>query len=1076
MRMTIAQLSDLHLTAEKNAIHAKLRPLAAAIASADLGCNEYFVILSGDIANHGVVEEYDVAKRFFDSLTHAINEHNPKARVRYLAVPGNHDCYLPESDVNLRMTLVNAISTTLQTDTPDKSILESVLASQKNYFDFCGQMGFPLKDGLQRLYDLRTLEMGDRRIQFALYNTALLSTRDEQQGGLSVPIKLIKSAEKVNPECDLIVSVFHHPFPWLQADVGIAFRDHIEQSSEIVLTGHQHVDHAFIKESLAGEHTLYSEGDVLQDPTSPDQSGFRLIQVDTEERLRRVVTYRWKSSYYSVVEETQWRSYSRAVSLVDRPTPVAKFLEMLSDSGIGLTHRSRGPVPLDAVFVYPDATTSAVSTADVQKDVKGESLLKHLTEASRVIVRGSAYSGKTSLAKTVVKEWLRTRSLYPLLISGAQIKQADQAFVDRFINAAVTDTYGPQATERYRQLPPTAKALVIDDWDDSRLSNPDRERFLNSILLQFGKVVLLVRGWSYIHYLLARLKGTETILQFELLSLKEFSHVARGELIEKWLALELSRDDKDFSRKVEETERLVQSVIGKNTLPSLPLIVLAILEAAQRDADILPENGSFGYLYEVLITSALSSTQGDKPQLDKKYTFLSLLAFHLFDTGTDLLGERAINEMLDDYSRSYRVKLDKTPLLRDLERNRVLVKQDGNYSFGYGHYFYYFLARYFKNNINGPEEARLRQLLNTIAGGLNVGNNGIFLMFFIYLSHDDKLMDECVRIGDSILADFSPSDLTSEVEFYNSKDFAGIERQIPESVDLESSRRQRRQAADEARNATANGVDPKLGLSVGSDGYKDALPLSTKFNYAYGCIELLGQILRNFTGSLPGDRKIAILGATYLLGLRALRAILMALSDATVSAREEIAKRDPSKAEDRQFIKQVEKLLTVIGQILGVSMIQTISLSVRSPDIEEDAYAETLDRVGRNNATELVDLAIRLDHFEEYPFNLVKRLSLFSCFIGEKQLRTMFFAKDASERKNKEAPFPVTQAMTCDSADPCRSADRISANPKENLLQPLPSPTEHRVIRLSCPQRRQHSLAHLVADIEHMHVRDDQIH
>lgn len=82
-------------------------------------------------------------------------------------------------------------------------------------------------------------------------------------------------------------------------------------------------------------------------------------------------------------------------------------------------------------------------------------------------------------------------------------------------------------------------------------------------------------------------------------------------------------------------------------------------------------------------------------------------------------------------------------------------------------------------------------------------------MFFIYLSHDDKLMDECVRIADGILADFPPSDLSSEVEFYNTKDFAGIERQIPESIDLESSRRQRRQAADAApRGARANGTVP----------------------------------------------------------------------------------------------------------------------------------------------------------------------------------------------------------------------------------------------------------------------------
>ena len=51
----------------------------------------------------------------------------------------------------------------------------------------------------------------------------------------------------------------------------------------------------------------------------------------------------------------------------------------------------------------------------------------------------------------------------------------------------------------------------------------------------------------------------------------------------------------------------------------------------------------------------------------------------------------------------------------------------------------------------------------------------------------------------------------------------------------------------------------------------------------------------------------------------------------------------------------------------GVGVVRAVSLSVGSPDIEEDAYTETLESVGRNNATELIDLAIKLDHFETYP-------------------------------------------------------------------------------------------------------------
>jgi hypothetical protein len=50
-------------------------------------------------------------------------------------------------------------------------------------------------------------------------------------------------------------------------------------------------------------------------------------------------------------------------------------------------------------------------------------------------------------------------------------------------------------------------------------------------------------------------------------------------------------------------------------------------------------------------------------------------------------------------------------------------------------------------------------------------------------------------------------------------------------------------------------------------------------------------VLRNFTGSLPGNRKLQILEAAYMLGLRALRVMVESLQDATLQAKEEIARR-----------------------------------------------------------------------------------------------------------------------------------------------------------------------------------------
>jgi hypothetical protein len=270
-------------------------------------------------------------------------------------------------------------------------------------------------------------------------------------------------------------------------------------------------------------------------------------------------------------------------------------------------------------------------------------------------------------------------------------------------------------------------------------------------------------------------------------------------------------------------------------------------------------------------------------------------------------------------------------------------------------------------------------LLSAIVKGLNVGSNGVFLMFVVYLTNNDEsLTKELFQISECILDEFAPSSFTEEVEFYNSKSHPEFTLSVePDSIDLEKSRNDRRAAADMARKEKADQQQSsQLNLFLDNPGYSDQLPTASKIAYGVSCIEILGQILRNFTGSLHGDQKLAILDTTYRLGLRIGRAILMELSTAALKARAAAATLDPHEKETREFQKILEKFLFVLGQIIGISVVTMISTNVGSPDIEADAYLRTLERVGRTNATELVHLAIKLDHAgsDDYPLYLIKNL------------------------------------------------------------------------------------------------------
>ena len=975
MQVALIQLSDIHLSPASTEINSKSEKLADAIASAAANCFAAVIILSGDVANTGQAEDYEIAQTFFAGLKAAVTNRKPDLELHFISVPGNHDCFLPKEEEALRRALCDAINPTFQTSKPDAAILSELLQKQDEYFAFSNRL-FGLPTSVEDKVCMRhMLTVGQHKLTFNLFNSAICSQRDEQQK-LVLPMELIRNALKSETESDIQISVCHHPYWWLQADVSIAFRDFLEQTSDLVFTGHQHRQDSYTNLREAGETIFYCEGAVLQELGSPRTSAFNAIVLDLEKKKRQYLNYQWSKTHYEPPQHCPWIQYNRSPTRSSVPAPLPEFFSRLTDPGIGLTHLSKGAIPLDMVFVYPDASFRSSRSVNIEKSVAGADLLEKLTVSNKVLLNGAPYSGKTALLKTIAKDWLRCGMFFPLFLTGHDFASSSEHSFEHLVDSAISRSYGPSNVTKYKQLKTPQKVLMIDDWDLSPLELGAREVILRQANSLFGKVIVCTQGAPYLRQLLEKLKKNDVMADYDIITIKPLSHVSRGNLIEKWLVIDLPKDSPEFPRRVEETERTIRTVIGKNTLPSLPFIVLAILQAIQRDQDALPENGSFGYLYEVLITTALSNTLDNKPQLDKKYTFLSHFAYYLFKHSLDRLDVTSVKVLLSGYAKNYRIVIDQTALLKDLEHARILSRQSGNYSFVYSHYYFYFLARYFKFNLAGGEGDELRKTLHNLARGLNVRSNGIFLMFVIYLTHDEQLTDMLVKIGDEIFSEEPESRFMDDVDVFNNGDYEGLERHIPAKVDVEKTRHYRREAAD--RTDAAKNVlehDPQLELITGSHGYSTVLPMETKLTYAIECLQILGQILRNFTGSLPGDRKLDILSTTYRLGLRMLNALLALLREAVVNLRKTLVNDADTPKELSVALNQFDRLATLVAQLAGYGMLRVISNNIGSAEIEPQAYSETQDRIGKTNATELIDLAIKLDHLSDYPFAQIKRLA-----------------------------------------------------------------------------------------------------
>ena len=305
MRAAIVHLSDIHLRRSGSPIVDAIDQLVSAVNSVDASVSLFLVIISGDIANTGVSTEYQTASQFFKAFEIRLRELRPDATIKFVSVPGNHDCVLPKNKARLRTTLVQGVIPSMQELKQDEASIGEVAKVQAHYNRFRKQLQGSNRNGI---CEKITIDHGGQIIQLNLYNTALLSQNPEQQGGLHVPVRVFERDISLDNSVGLSISVFHHSYLWLESNVAVSFRRHIETTSDIALMGHQHYSHEFYKENSTGERVLYIEAPALQDEEYPKKSSFRVLVVDWDTQQEKLVAFRRSKDIYARIEETDWRA------------------------------------------------------------------------------------------------------------------------------------------------------------------------------------------------------------------------------------------------------------------------------------------------------------------------------------------------------------------------------------------------------------------------------------------------------------------------------------------------------------------------------------------------------------------------------------------------------------------------------------------------------------------------------------------------------------------------------------------------------------------------------------------------
>lgn len=973
--IALLHLSDFHFRSADHPVLERAEAIMAAVQSLMQPISALFVVVTGDIAYSGLADEYKLASAFFRDLLERFNQELPGVEVRLVFAPGNHDCDL-RAVSDLRDYAM--LRPRLRTLDPNGDIFLKCVSVQNSYLEFVQAFSQRHDTGGDRLAKrVEFVPGGTHRVAFTIYNTAWLSQNPEKQGQLYVPESAFRSPET---PADVEIALFHHTYNWLEPENATAFRTHLERSADLVLCGHQHRAANGRIEDLDTTSSLYfAEGTAMHDPRVSD-NGFNVILIEPFECRWRLHAFTWDTvRYVPKHDHAQWVPFLRNKAIEDRGfSNNPEFKAYLIDPGVAFTHGNKRQVYLPDIVVYPD-----LRQRDVQRKieaskpsstlVRSKNVLQWVHDSKHVLLIGEDKSGRTTLAKTLYRDIQREYDVVPLLLSSNDVDAFRPEKLKDILDAAYLKQYSVHTKANFFELPRGRRALIIDDFHRCTLSRVARSSFILNAELFFDLVVVFISDIYDVDILSGKV-DQPLFGGYRQYTIAEMGHQLRGKLITRWVALSVDNwtSESDSFQEVIEKEKAIESLLSRRMLPSYPIIVLGMLQFLEAAKNPYANTGSYGELYQLLITDRLVTIAKKASDIGTWYIFLGRLAFAMFSSEKRSVTLHELRKIYQQYYDAFGVHYDVDALSESFIQAQILEMRDGNISFKYRDFYHFFVARYFNDNVHDAGEAwALRGRLQHMAERVYFEEYASVLVFYLYLAKDPDVIERLLENAKRIYGDVEPCNLEGHTEFLNKMYVAPPGPIDLPNADVVTNRDAYRARMDELdRNAPAPSDGERL-------PYSDEMDDVVKINIALKSIYLLGQVLRAFPGAIKQPLKTKIARECYLLGLRILTVVAKTVEAHTDELRNYFAmyireQRAVVKAAD--IPTSAEEVILNLMHAWAFGIIKKISESVGLAELDV-TYQEILSGEGELLSVQLIDLSIRLDHYYEFPEEQVKTLS-----------------------------------------------------------------------------------------------------
>ncbi len=762
-----------------------------------------------------------------------------------------------------------------------------------------------------------------------------------------------------NENYNITISLFHHPLHWLQHQNIRSFKELINSTSNIVMTGHEHT-HSVTKEAKIDrkDHIEYLEAGVLQDSKDMNCSSFNLLNIDLEDNKQDISEFSWNTNVYA--KKHTYCNIALPFSKKSIYPLKDTYKKQLNVLGLKVTHPTKDNITLEDIFVYPDL--QVISSDTKNKNIfleENSKKFKSITEIGYSIIYGAETSGKTSLSRILQLKYKRD-GLIPIIIQGKEIKSNDSN--SSKIKALIKRTFKKQYDcdiSIFEQIDKNQVLIFIDDFQEAKLNNEYKAKFIKTLTeLNYNNILLFAHESLQLE---ATTEGelAKSLLKFNHYKLLEFGHKLREEIIQKWILLgqETTLDRKELIFKTREKATSINRTIGYNIVPSYPIYLLTLLQAMETNETNSLSKSSYGYYYEFLIMKYLNANSPMEPKdINTIFTYTSTLAFECL---TQKQYTFSLSE-LEEFDKEYRSRKKFSPsfdIVTKLVQSNILSEHENEYRFSHDYIYYFFVAQYLSDNIS---KDKIKYIIKQMCKRLYRIEFANIIMFLIHHSPQDFILESIIEEAKNVFQEiseftFSPEELTKINSSIKNEKLKLENRTLEESRSLELEEKDK------------NDKIKSLNHTIDRDeaDYNEEIQELNQFatlNLAFKMIEILGEITKNYSGSLDGDIKYELINETYSIGLRSLKSLVEFFENNHELLVEEIKEVITKKQyiTDDKIHETIANMIFAMVSSISTGIVKKIAKSIGSKDLTE-IYKEILSKNEGNVAIELINHGIALD-------------------------------------------------------------------------------------------------------------------